>query len=221
MVLVDTSILIDFINMNKYREIITTLLAKKQFTTTEIIIMEVLQGIKDDKFYETTKSFLETLPLVSLKYEDFLKAANIYRTCRKNGITIRKSIDCIIAALAINNNLKLLSNDRDFNNIQSFFELLRLFDDDSTSSADADWESLIPILIPSRDLTADRPYPPLLRTNLLLKAIDGKTTLLDLMAKLNIKENELVEDIKLLYDTQWIKFTPSQETIFKRFKNEL
>ena len=68
---------------------------------------------------------------------------------------------------------------------------------------------------------ADRPYPPLLRTNLLLKAINGKTTLRDLMAQLNIKENEMVEDIKLLFDTQWIKFTPSQETIFKRLKNEL
>jgi hypothetical protein len=91
----------------------------------------------------------------------------------------------------------------------------------STSSADADWKDLIPILIPSQDLTADRPYPPLLRTNLLLKAINGKTTLRDLMAKLNIKENDLVEDIKLLYDTQWLKFTPSQDKIFKRLKNEL
>jgi predicted nucleic acid-binding protein len=125
MVLVDTSIIIDFFNMNKYREIITTLLAKKEFTTTEIIIMEVLQGIKDDEFYETTKFFLESLPLLSIKYEDYLKAANIYRKCRKNGITIRKSIDCIIAAVAINNNLKLFSNDRDFNHIQAYFELLR------------------------------------------------------------------------------------------------
>jgi hypothetical protein len=56
---------------------------------------------------------------------------------------------------------------------------------------------------------------------LLLKAINGKTTLRDFMAKLTIKENELVEDSNLLYDTQWIKFTPSQERIFKRLKNEL
>jgi predicted nucleic acid-binding protein len=125
MVLVDTSILIDFININKYREIITTLLAKKEFATTEIIIMEVLQGIKDDEFYETTKFFLESLPMVSIKYEDYLRAANIYRTCKKNGFTIRKSIDCIIAAVAINNDLKLFSKDRDFNHIQAYSELLR------------------------------------------------------------------------------------------------
>lgn len=91
----------------------------------------------------------------------------------------------------------------------------------STSSGEEEWKGLIPILIPSQDLTADRPYPPLLRTNLLLKSINGKTTLRDLIAKLNIKENELVEDIKLLNDTQWIKFPPSQERTFKRLKNEL
>jgi hypothetical protein len=91
----------------------------------------------------------------------------------------------------------------------------------STKSEEADWKGLIPILIPSRDLTSDRPYPPLLRTNLLLKAIDAKITLGELMTKLNSKENDLVEDIKLLYDTQWIKFISSQEKIFKRLKNEL
>jgi predicted nucleic acid-binding protein len=43
MVLVDTSIIIDFFNMNKYREIITTLLAKKEFTTTEIMMMNFMK----------------------------------------------------------------------------------------------------------------------------------------------------------------------------------
>ncbi|HLP48367.1 MAG TPA: PIN domain-containing protein [Candidatus Kapabacteria bacterium] len=125
MVLVDTSIIIDFINNNIYKEEIITLLENKKFTTTEIIIMEVLQGIKDDKTYDKIKSFLESLPLVEVRYDDFLEAANIYRICRKRGITIRKSIDCIIAAIAINNNLELFSNDMDFDNIRKHFELIR------------------------------------------------------------------------------------------------
>jgi len=125
MVLVDTSIIIDFINNNRFKKEITTLLESKEFSTTEMIIMEVLQGIKDDKTYDKIKTFLESLPLVEVKYEDFLEAANIYRTCRKRGITIRKSIDCIIAAIAINNNLELFSIDRDFDNIRKHFELLR------------------------------------------------------------------------------------------------
>jgi predicted nucleic acid-binding protein len=124
MVLVDTSVIIDFINNDKHKESITTLLSNKEFATTEIIIMEVLQGIKDDKSYETTKAFLESLPLVSVRYEDYLEAANIYRTCRKKGITIRKSIDCLIASLVINNNLRLFSNDRDFDHIQMYFDLV-------------------------------------------------------------------------------------------------
>jgi predicted nucleic acid-binding protein len=123
MVLVDTSIIIDYLNRNIYKESIKTLLSNKEFATTEIIIMEVLQGIKDDRTYETTKSFLTTLPLISAKYKDYLKAVDIYRTCRKKGITIRKSIDCLIAAIVINNDLRLFSNDRDFDHIQEYFEL--------------------------------------------------------------------------------------------------
>jgi hypothetical protein len=90
-----------------------------------------------------------------------------------------------------------------------------------TGSSDSAWKGLIPILIPSRDLKSDRPYPPLLRTNLLLKSIDGKTNMQNLAAKLKVTENELVEDIKLLYETQWIKFSMSQEKVFVRLKTEL
>lgn len=123
MVLVDTSIIIDFLNRNKYKEVISTLLSTRGFAVTEIIIMEVLQGVKEDKTYDKIKTFLESLPLVEMKYEDYIEAANIYRTCRRNGITIRKSIDCIIAAVVINNKLRLFSNDRDFDNIRKHFDL--------------------------------------------------------------------------------------------------
>ncbi|MCK4760725.1 MAG: PIN domain nuclease [Candidatus Aminicenantes bacterium] len=125
MVLVDSSVIIDFINENKYKEVIISLLSKKEFLTTEIIMMEVLQGIRDDKTYDKIKSFLESLPLVEIKYGDYIEAANIYRTCRRKGITIRKSIDCIIAAAAINNDLELISKGADFDNIRKHFALKR------------------------------------------------------------------------------------------------
>lgn len=124
MVLVDSSIIIDFINLDKYREVISDLLSLKRFATCEIIVMEVLQGIKDDHSFQVIKSFLETLPLISIQYNDYLKAVDIYRSCRKNGTTIRKSIDCIIAAVAINNKLELFSKDRDFDHIRGYFDLL-------------------------------------------------------------------------------------------------
>ena len=85
--------------------------------------MEVLQGTREDGSFAKIKSFMESLPLIQLGYEDYIEAANIYRTCRKRGITVRKSIDCIIAAVAINHDLELFSNDRDFDNIRKYFKL--------------------------------------------------------------------------------------------------
>jgi len=83
------------------------------------------------------------------------------------------------------------------------------------------WVYLIPLHIPESDVNSDRFFPPLLRTNLLLKTMDGKLTLKDLMFKLNLKGREIAEDIKLLYDCHWIKFQPDQERIFLRFRTEM
>ena len=55
--------------------------------------------------------------------ETFLVAAPIYRTLRARGITIRNSIDCMIAAVRIENNAAILHNDRDFDSIAKRFEL--------------------------------------------------------------------------------------------------
>ncbi len=123
MVLIDSSIIINFINGNQYRDKITTLISQKKFCTTEIIIMEILQGTKEDGAFFKIKSFMESLPLIQITYDDYIEAANIYRTCRKKGITIRTSADCLIAAVAMNHNLELFSNDRDFDNIRKHFNL--------------------------------------------------------------------------------------------------
>jgi hypothetical protein len=90
-----------------------------------------------------------------------------------------------------------------------------------TFSEDLVWKTLVPSLKSSSELKTDRPYPPLLRTNLLLKSIDGKSTFIDLMKALNIKESDMLEDIRLLYDTQWITFPRTQEKIFERLKSEI
>lgn len=90
-----------------------------------------------------------------------------------------------------------------------------------TYSEDQVWKTLTPRLKPSSELKTDRPYPPLLRTNLLLKSIDGTSALTDLMTALSIKESDMLEDIRLLYDTQWITFPRTQEKIFTRLKSEI
>ena len=89
------------------------------------------------------------------------------------------------------------------------------------STDDTGWKQLTPKVMKSELLKSDRPYPPLLRTNLLLKTIDGCSTLSRLQEKLKINENELVEDIKLLHETQWITFAPNEEKTFSRLKSEM
>jgi len=73
-------------------------------------------------------------------------------------------------------------------------------------------ERLIPLPLDSEQTGSERPYPPRLRTNLLLKEIDGKKTLQQLGEHLNMKERDLLEDIRLLLDSQWIGF-PSQDQL--------
>ncbi len=85
---------------------------------------------------------------------------------------------------------------------------------------DSDWNHLIPLSMPPDEVKYDRPFPHFLRTNLLLKAIDGHASIKELRKKIEISENEIIEDIKYLYDTHWIKFSTVQERVFLRLKNE-
>jgi predicted nucleic acid-binding protein len=88
-----------------------------------IILTEVLQGIRDDKEYSETESILANLILLPMTRETFLLAANIYRTLRAGGITMRNSVDCMIAAVCIEHKAALLHNDRDFDLIGAHSEL--------------------------------------------------------------------------------------------------
>ena len=72
--------------------------------------------------------------------------------------------------------------------------------------------TICPMHLTSHMSGSDRPYPPRLRTNLLLKEIDGKKSLQALCTQLNIKVRDLLEDIGLLLDSQWIVF-PSAEQL--------
>ena len=123
MILVDTSVWIDFLRGkdSEHRYLLRRLIEKEEdICLTEIILTEILQGIKDDALYETTKEYLLEFPMIKPKgTETYIKAAEIFRKSRKQGMTIRKTIDCIIAAIAQENNLALLHNDSDFEVIKN------------------------------------------------------------------------------------------------------
>jgi predicted nucleic acid-binding protein len=121
LILIDTSAFIEFLNKTGSpfdREIESLISKDKETAIADIILTEVLQGIKNDKDYAEVKKSLLSFPVYSLKGVDsFIAAADLYRKCRKNGLTIRNTIDLLIAQIAIENNMILLHNDNDFNNI--------------------------------------------------------------------------------------------------------
>ena len=88
-----------------------------------VILTEVLQGILDDEQHKRTESILSSLTTLPMDQSTFLLAANIYRTLRSRGITMRNSVDCVIAAVCIEGRAHLLHSDGDFDHIADVFDL--------------------------------------------------------------------------------------------------
>jgi len=128
LVLVDTSVMIDYLQGNgndavlRFQYILDNNIP---YGITLFIYQEVLQGVKTEKDFEKVKKYLDTQRLYILKEEreSYASAAKIYFKCRKKGITINSTIDCLIAQTAIENNLYLLHNDSDFDNIAKVVDL--------------------------------------------------------------------------------------------------
>lgn len=92
--------------------------------TCPVIVQEVLQGVSQ-KDYLKTKAALESAVLLTFNnsFQMSVDAAQIYRTCRSKGLTIRKANDCLIAHYALTYNLPLLHRDKDFDGIAKVFTL--------------------------------------------------------------------------------------------------
>ena len=120
MVLVDTTVWIDFFgdragpHLFTLQELIDN---DEDFCLCGVILAEVLQGIRSDSDYRKTKNYLEPLIFLPMRRTTFVQGAEIYRSLRKKGVTIRKPVDCMIASVAIEHDLPLLHNDRDFDHI--------------------------------------------------------------------------------------------------------
>ena len=120
MILVDTSVLIDFLKgfQTEGRDKFEVVLHRKiPFGITSFILQEVLQGAASEKEFLLLKKYLLSQKFYHPKdpVDSFARAARIYMDCRKQGITIRSTIDCIIVQTALEHDLFLLHNDNDFN----------------------------------------------------------------------------------------------------------
>ncbi len=126
MILVDSSVWIDYFNgIDSWQtELLDRLLKEEPIIMGDLILTEVLQGFRDDQDFEKAKSRLNILPFKQMGgYEIALKSAQNYRTLRKNGITVRKTIDIIIGTFCILEKLSLLHDDKDFEPMTEFLSL--------------------------------------------------------------------------------------------------
>ncbi len=126
MVLVDTSVWIDFLagrDQPQVAKLESLIVNNEDIALCGIILTEILQGVADDASYKRVRRYLKPLVMLPMPEGVFVRAADIYRKLRKNGITIRKSNDCIIAATALEHDIELLHNDKDFAPISERFGL--------------------------------------------------------------------------------------------------
>jgi hypothetical protein len=131
MILADTSVLIDYLKntQNEKTSLFQTILERKiPFGITELIYLEVLQGAKNEKEWYLLRDYLQTMVFYHLQDEttSYENASKLHFTCRKVGVTVRSTIDLIIAQTAIENKLSLLHNDNDFDNMASVITDLKI-----------------------------------------------------------------------------------------------
>jgi predicted nucleic acid-binding protein len=117
MVLVDTSVWIDFFNNYESREskVLADLIEQEiELATCGVIAAEFLQGIRESKTSARLEHYFKEMQwFIPREPDTYLAAAALFRKLRTLGITIRSTIDCLIAQLAVENKALLLSKDRD------------------------------------------------------------------------------------------------------------
>ncbi len=117
MILVDTSVWIDFFRDVESCEttwLINVITDNDNLCICGPILAEILQGIVSGRECKKVKRFFSPFIYLPTLRNTYYLAADIYRAARANGKTVRNTIDCIIAACAIENDVQLLQQDKDF-----------------------------------------------------------------------------------------------------------
>lgn len=80
------------------------------------VIQEVLQGFREERAYRLARDAMTALPIVESPMEEslFIEAAGLCRSARRQGLTIRSSVDCLVAACALRHDFTVLHADRDY-----------------------------------------------------------------------------------------------------------
>ncbi len=127
MILVDASVWIDYFNgvANAQTDRLDALLGQENILMGDIIMAEVLQGFTSDTEFKRAQNLLALLPFREmLGREVALQTARNYRALRKQGVTVRKTVDVMIGTFCILNNIPLLHKDRDFDPMEKWLGLV-------------------------------------------------------------------------------------------------
>ena len=117
MILIDSSVWIDYFRSADTPQVafLDSLFGRRKLAVGDLIAAEVLQGVRDEREYQRVKRTFEAFAHINLVgYDLAIKATKNYRFLRAKGITIRKTIDTLIATRCIEDGLTLLHSDIDF-----------------------------------------------------------------------------------------------------------
>lgn len=130
MIVVDTSVWIDVLNeidAPQARRCVQLLDDRAPLALTDVILTEILQGFGTERDARRVEKHLRAFPVLRLAdLDDFVLAAQLHRKARRAGITIRKTLDCLIAAPCIRNDVPILHADEDFDRLATCTDL-RIF----------------------------------------------------------------------------------------------
>ena len=126
MILVDSSVWIDFFNGVPTRQVETlkSLFERQSVLVGDLVLSEVLQGFRRDEVYAVARDLMLRFPILELGGKaNALSAAERYRHLRRVGVTVRSTIDALIASKCIDLGYQLLADDRDFEPFARHFGL--------------------------------------------------------------------------------------------------
>jgi predicted nucleic acid-binding protein len=124
--IVDSSVWIDYFNgrINPQTETLDRALGTHALGVGDLILCEVLQGFQDQREFEAARAAFKRLTIFAMGGERLaIQSAENFRALRRRGITVRKTIDCLIATFVIDQGFALLHNDRDFDAFETYLGL--------------------------------------------------------------------------------------------------
>jgi predicted nucleic acid-binding protein len=125
-VIVDTTVWVDYLRgiRNPETEWLELEAGRKRLGLTDLILCEVLKGVRDEREFSQVRSELERFALFVIGGQELaIATARNYRRIREEGLTVQKTIDCLIATFCMANGHALVHRDRDFDAFEQILGL--------------------------------------------------------------------------------------------------